>query len=486
MGLISFVKGVFRKMLDFRTISQAESVTTPLSPEMQNALQLWESLYTGRAFWLFDKDNPVKSMNLPAFISSELARQITLEMNVSISGKNRDHTTDKDGDLIQNDRSLFLSFEFEKLLSGLRQKLEQGCAAGGMIIKPYPADGHLYFDVSLAWDIYPLAFDNAGNLQDVIIPDFYSDGKDFYTRLERHTLNGQDVTITNRAYKSSSRDQIGKEVSLESVERWRDLEPEVTIKDAGGQLFGFFKVASANAIDLRCPLGASCFSKAVDAIREADEQYTRLLWEFEGSELAIDVDPMALMQRDGQRVLPKHAQRLFRAIDLEKSGGDLYEVFSPQIRDSSLMAGLNAILQRVEDLCGISRGAISDANDVAKTATELTIQKQRSYATVADNQKALEHCLRDVIRAMDVYATLYDLCPIGETEISFDWDDSIVVDSEKQMMQMMTLVNAGIVSKTEFRKWYFKETDRQASQALEAVNREKDADFDSAFKTRNE
>lgn len=355
-----------------------------------------------------------------------------------------------------------------------------------MIIKPYPADGHLYFDVSLAWDIYPLAFDNAGNLQDVIVPDFYSDGKDFYTRLERHTLNGQDVTITNRAYKSSSRDQIGKEVSLESVERWRDLEPEVTIKDAGGQLFGFFKVASANAIDLRCPLGASCFSKAVDAIREADEQYTRLLWEFEGSELAIDVDPMALMQRDGQRVMPKHAQRLFRAIHLEKSGGDLYEVFSPAIRDSSLMAGLNAILQRVEDLCGISRGTISDANDVAKTATELTIQKQRSYATVADNQKALEHCLRDVIRAMDVYATLYDLCPIGETEISFDWDDSIVVDSEKQMMQMMTLVNAGIVSKTEFRKWYFKETDRQASQALEAVNREKDADFDSAFKTRNE
>lgn len=471
-------------MLNFKTIEQAEQVTTPLSAEMANALQRWSDLYTNHASWL--KPGVVKSMNLPAFISSELARQIVLEMQVNISGKDANgQTVAKDGEVIQNDRSVFLEAEFKKLLTVLRQKLEQGCAAGGMIIKPYPADGHLYFDISLDWDIYPLAFDNAGNLQDVIIPDFYSDGKNFYTRLERHTVDGDSVTITNRAYKSDSRVFLGKEVSLDTVERWADLEPEVTIENAEGQLFGWFKFASANTTDLHCPMGASCFSKAIDAIREADEQYSRIIWEFEGSELAVEVDPTAINPKSTD--IPKSKERLFRKLDLTKGNNDdLYSVFSPAIRDTSLLNGLNAILQRVEDLCGISRGTISDANDAAKTATELMIQKQRSFATVSDNQKALERCLLDVLRAMDKYATIYGLAPEGEWEASFDWDDSILVDSEARMTQMMTLVNAGIISKSEFRQWYFNESESQASAALEAVHAESAADLEDSFKIRNE
>lgn len=490
MGILSFVRGVFRKMLNFNTIGQAEQVTTPLSAEMTRALQLWSDLYTNHAGWL--EPGVVKSMNLPAFISSELARQIVLEMQVNISGKDSaGQTTSEDGEIIQNERSAFLAAEFEKLKSSLRQKLEQGCAAGGMIIKPYPAaDGHLYFDATMDWDIYPLSFDNAGNLRDVIIPDFYSDGKHFYTRLERHTAveSESGVRITNRAYKSDARDVLGKEVPLTTVEQWSDLEPDVLVENTDGQLFGWFKSPTANAVDLHSPMGSSCFAKAVDVIREADEQYSRLIWEYEGSELAIDVDSTALKpKKDGTGYeTPKLSERLFRAIDIGKGNGDeMYSVFSPSIRDASILNGLNSLLQRVEDLCGLSRGTLSDANDAAKTATELKIQKQRSFATVLDNQKALERCLRDVLRAMDKYATLYGLAPEGEWDVSFEWDDSIIVDSETQMGQLLSLVNAGLMSKVEFRQWYFGESEAQAKAALDVVAGEKEQDFDDAFKLRD-
>lgn len=488
MGLISFVKGVFRRMLNFRSIGQAEQVKTALSPEMTDALQTWSDLYMNQAPWL--KPGVVKSMNLPAFICSELARQVVLEMNVKITGKDANgQTTDANGEEIQNERSIYLAEELNKLLATLRQKLEQGCAAGGMIIKPYPANGHLFFDVSLDWDIYPVAFDNAGNLQDVIIPDFITDGDTYYTRLERHTLDGDNVIITNKAYKSTMKESLGKEIPLTAVDRWKDLAPSVTVTQTGGQLFGWYRAATANTSDLHSPMGSSVFSKAVDAIREADEQYSRLVWEFEGSELAIDVDPTALRpKQNGQGVeLPKLNERLFRGVDLATGNGeDLYKVYSPAIRDTSLLNGLNTLLQRVEDLCGISRGTLSDANEVAKTATELTIQKQRSYATVSDNQKALEYCLKDVIRAMDLYATLYGLAPEGEYDVSFDWDDSIMVDSQTRNTQMMTYVNAGLISKTEFRMWCFGETEAQAKAALEAIQGERDLDLDDVFKVRNE
>jgi len=125
---------------------------------------------------------------------------------------------------------------------------------------------------------------------------------------------------------------------------------------------------------------------------------------------------------------------------------------------------------RVEDSCGLARGTLSDANQEARTATELrivkqrtydphrmreycisasrmmltallntatpigaSIVKQRTYATIADNQRALEHCLRDVVRAMDKYATMYDLAPAGDYDLSFEWDDSIITDASQQL-----------------------------------------------------
>lgn len=170
--------------------------------------------------------------------------------------------------------------------------------------------------------------------------------------------------------------------------------------------------------------------------------------------------------------MPKLNQRLFRAIDADKGDRDLYEVFSPPIRDANYICGLNQLLIRIEDQCGLSRGTLSDANVEARTATELRIVQQRSYATISDNQKALESCLRDVVRAMDKFATLYDMAPEGDYEVSFEWDDSIVTDMNQQMQERLALVSSRIIGKQEFREWYFRETPAQAQAAIEKLRQE--------------
>lgn len=471
--LLNFIRQVVRKILPYRDIEAVERVETPLSNDMANALDDWYKLYLNDADWLSED---VKSLNLPAFISSELARQIVLEMKWSITGKTKDgETQTDDGNDVMNPRAEYLKAEFERCIRALRQKLEQGCAAGGMTVKPYPKDGHIYFDWTMDWSLYPIAFDDDGNLADVIFRDTYTEGKTIYTRLERHVVDGDNVKITQRAFKSTSKDAIGVEVPLSEVAFWEQLEPEATVQNTGGQMFGWFKVAAANSIDVDSPMGASCFCKARDTIKQADMQYSRLLWEYEGSELAIDVDPTVLRPKKtegGGLEMPKLNKRLFRAVDADKGDRDLYNVFSPAIRDAALINGLNQLLMRIEDQCGLARGTVSDANTEARTATELRIIKQRSYATVADNQKALESCLKDVIRAMDVYATVYKLAPEGEYEVSFEWDDSIITDTEQQMNERMMLLNAGLISKAEFREWYFNETKDQAQAAVDAIAEE--------------
>ena len=87
---------------------------------------------------------------------------------------------------------------------------------------------------------------------------------------------------------------------------------------------------------------------------------------------------------------------------------------------------------------------------------------------------------------MDKYCSLYGLAPEGLYDASFDWDDSILIDSETRMTQMLSLMNSGIISKSEFRQWYFNESESQANAALEAVRAESAADMEDSFKIRNE
>ena len=475
--IMAMIRQVIRKMLPLKTIEQVEKIETPLSVDMINALDEWYKAYCNQASWV--NDDTVKSMNLPAMIASEIARQVTLEMQWNITGKTPEKGPDDEEtpEAVDNPRAEYLRKEFEKLMAELRKKLEQGCAAGGMAVRPYPnaEDGHIYFGWTMDWSLYPVSFDENGDLKDVIFRDVYQDGDITYTRLERHKVEGTDVKVTQRVFKSKFKDQVGQEVPLSAVEQWKNLQPEATLHGTEGQMFGWFKVAAANNVDVDSPMGISVFHKALKVIKQADMQYSRLLWEFEGSELAIDVDPLALRPQkpdaksgygEVKYELPKLNDRLFRGVNLDE---DHYSVFSPTIRDSALLNGLNRLLMMIEDLSGLSRGTLSDAPLEARTATELRILRQRTYATIADNQAALERCLRDVVRAMDKYATIYDLAPAGDYEVSFEWDDSILTDRAQEMTEQLELLSQGILGKAEVRQWYTGETEAQAKAAIKAI-----------------
>ena len=80
--------------------------------------------------------------------------------------------------------------------------------------------------------------------------------------------------------------------------------------------------------------------------------------------------------------------------------------------------------------------------------------------------------VRMLLYAADVYCTLYQITPEGKYEVSFEWDDSILVDVETELNKRITLMQNGITSKLENRMWYFGETEDQARQALAKIQEE--------------
>ncbi len=480
-----------------KTIERALNIKPTVSNAMAEAIELWGEMYTNTPPWKKEPSlaDPVRvtTLGLPAFIASEKARMCTLEMKSEITGRMKEieeidaitglPVTENRADG-STERAEFLNEQYQQtIMRDIRRQLEYGLAKGGLVIKPYVIQGEngsesrIVMDYIQADDFFPISFDASGRMTEAAFVQKITSKDYTYSRLEYHKLDGTTVTVVNKAYRSNTdtahnRDELGIEIPLSAIPEWAGIEPETQINNVDRLLFAYFKTPVANTIDTYSPLGVSVYSRAKDLIKDADEQYSRLLWEFEGSELAIDIDRDALNEGEdynGNRYnfADKHQARLYRKVDLGDE--NTYNVFSPAIRDASLINGLNEILKKIEDTCEMARGTISDPNQDARTATEIAVLKQRSYAANAQIQEALENALRDVVYVMDVYATLYNLAPAGEYDVSFEWDDSIQVDKESEMTKRLTLVQSGLSSKVEFRMWYFGETEEQALHALSKI-----------------
>ena len=348
------------------------------------------------------------------------------------------------------------------------------------------------YDFIRADCFYPLAFDANGNITEAAFVQPKVDKQYVYRRLEYHKWENNKLTIINKVYRSSNTAAVsndtegdfGKEVPLTEVPEWATLQPEVVINDVIKPLFAYFKMPDANVIDMTSPLGISGYARAISLIKDADMQYSRLLWEYEAGEMALNVDRDAFQWMAdsentdrGKSKLGQGQQRLYRQLDVNKE--ELFEPFAPGLRDSNYKDGLNTILMRIEDVTGLSRGTLSDASDVAKTATELKILKQRSFQSNQDVQRALEKALKDAIYATNALCDLYNITPPGLYDVNFEWDDSILVDVNEELNTRIALMQQGLMSKLELRQWYFGETERQAKEALDKIGQESTSDMEN-------
>ena len=427
-----------------------------ISDDMLKAVNLWNDMYLNKAEWLEEN----KGLNLPSSICSEIARLATIEMKSEISGKN-------------SKRAEYLNTFYQQVIDDIRTQVEYGCAVGGLILKPYIDGDKISVDYIQANNFYPTAFDGAGKIISAVFIDQKKLNDKYYTRLEHHQMTNEGVYITNNAFISHTEHEIGKEIPLDSIDEWALLQPEVLLKGVNKPLFGYFKTPLANNIDTRSPLGVSVYSKAVDLIRQADEQYSRLLWEFEASEYAVYIDELAMKPyKDAKGKItgyniPQKQKRIFKGLSLASTQNEFFKEWCPNIREQSLINGLNEILCRIEDVCGLARGTFSNPQGEAKTATELKILRQRSYATICDTQKSIKTALDELVYAMDMWATLGNLAPKSDIETSFEFDDSIVTDRQAEFIEKQQLVTMGILQPWELRMWYLGETEEQAKKSLQ-------------------
>ena len=442
----NFVNTV-RRALFPRAVAEREFGTSPaVSMTMEQQIALWYAMLVNTPPW---QDCNVKAVGLPAAICREVTRPTLVEFTANITG---------------SQRADYLNDGFRLAKENFGKALELGLALGGMALKPYIYGDKLLVDMTGAAGFQPTKFDPTGRCIGGVFRDkpVKVNGK-YYVRLESHDLTDTVYTIKNKAYYSDSTGSVGAPAPLDVVPEWADIQEEVTIQNMDGPLFAYFKPPIANTADTNSLCGMSIYGDAatVELIKQADEQWERLRWEYKSGERKVLMD-------GNTSTANMFDKRLFE-IGAFTADGDFYQFLNPELRNDAVYKGFQDVLRRIEFNVGLSYGDISDPQTVEKTATEIRSGKQRKYVLISSIQTALEHTFDALIYAMDVYATLYGLAAAGEYEVTYDWGDSILDDQEtkgNEFARDLQLLNAGIMNDWEFRAKYFNEDEATAKAAL--------------------
>jgi len=447
-----WIGGIWNTMLGKNIIKEKMNVEIAMTTQQSNKIERWLNIYKGDPPWLID--DTMYTMNLGVAIASEFAKLVTIEFESEIVNNN------------------FLNQEYQReVIDNIRNIVEYACAGGAICFKPYPTqDGHLAVDIVQADNFYPVTF-MRGRATACILPEYKIKGTYTYTRLESHTYNSKDrtYTIENKVFKKNSYDGagnsinegiIGDEVPLSSVEEWANLTPNATFNNIDQPLFVYFSMPFANAENPYSKLGVSVYSKVADQgglLEQADKLYSNILWEYKSKENAVFAD-LDMFRKDGDNrdILESGNNRLYKLLDIGDSEGGTKKLneYSPAIRDISLFNGLNELMRKIEFQVGFEYGTLSNAAETAKTATEIKNSRQRSFQTVKDIQNSLRMALEQLTYSLYAWGTIAkqqglikeDIKPVNiETDISFSFDDSIIVDKETEMNKLYLYVSSGIL-----------------------------------------
>lgn len=427
MGLISWFKGVIGKMFKRKDATDAFKTDVILSTEMESAITSWFNIVGGRPYWV-SKDDDVDTINFAKFITSDTAKKICLDIDINVDG---------------SARAEYLQTVMDSFKKVLRDKVEDACSYGGIMFKPNGCDGVACIDYVQTNDFLVTDKNSNGDILGCIFFDRFQSGGKYYTRLEYHRFEGDMYVISNKAYKSDKEDTLGKEIALDAVELWANIQEDVYIQNVDMPLFAYYKMPYNNTIDSDSPLGVSVFSNAIKELRDLDIAWSRKSGEIEDSKHMTFVGPSAMRYAENNKIkLPRFLHPVDLSDDVTKE--TVHEHVATLLTEQRI-ADINSVLSMISTKCGFSQGAfVLDRKTGRITATQVESDDKETIETIKDMRDALKDTIDHLLYALSKYADLYNLAPVGNYEASYGFGD-LTYNYEEDRNRWLQYANQGKV-----------------------------------------
>ena len=238
--------------------------------------------------------------------------------------------------------------------------------------------------------------------------------------------------ITNRCYVGDTENDMSKRINIDKTP-WSELLEETFIQNVDSPLYGVLKMPHANNVDVDSPMGLPIFSDAIEELKDLDIAYSRNAKEIMDSKRTVLLDSDRLLPSGGKVAqtgvyfdrqresmgLPDYVKNVYG-----NGSEDFYQEINPHLNTDTRLSGLNALLSQIGYKIGYSNGYfVFNESTGIQTATGVEAEQQRTIQFIKDVRDKIESCLDRVIYALNVFADLYNLSPVGNYETLYSFGD---------------------------------------------------------------
>lgn len=395
----------------------------------------------------------IDQVNFTAIFSNKIANYVANDSNIDVTGT--------------SERAKYFNEIAQSIKRKLKKIASMTLGTGGVAMVPYVKNGKIYYNlitqsrITIDQKIGDLITGATILAESKVVSDYVS--QKIYLRWTNYQIINDNLIIQQKFT-----DENGNELK-EVPDFWANIQQVLSISNVDRIPLGFI-ISPVNNRQVKdnygVPITYGC-DETIAEIRECLKQITR---EFKAKEVFIGIDySMFKKDKNGRWELPEDG--LYKKFNSDKE--DFWEVFSPDIRESSYYNRLKELYSRLEKEIGTSAGILTEIETADATATAIRRALYDTLTIVDDLRDNIEQGFDDFFKACDVLANAYGVVPSGEFEISYNWDFSLTTDDSAIYNQYVQGVSQGVVSKAELRQYIFSdETIEESKKAIQEIEEE--------------
>ena len=324
-----------------------------------------------------------------------------------------------------------------------------------------------------AHNIFPVSWKN-GEVSECIFAFPHTANRKKYVHLQHHRkAEDGNYIIENKVLRCGSGVSSGTEVD---EKEWKELRPfknlTATVQTGSTEpQFVLDRLNITNNADTSNPMGIAIFANAIDTLRKLDTEYDSYCNEFDLGRKRIFVAPELLTNDDGTPAFdPEDAVFYKLPDDYNEKGEGLIKEVDMQLRVEAHSKAINDDLNYLSLKCGFGTNRYQFNGIGAKTATEIISENSDMYRMLKKHEIILEDVLKRLIRIIIRLGQVTGNVLDPDTEITIDFDDSIIEDKDSERQQDRQDVSMGVMRLEEYRAKWYGETVEQARQNLPEQN----------------
>lgn len=311
--------------------------------------------------------------------------------------------------------------------------------------------------------IWPIAWQN-GIITECAFSSVVTVNGDDYCYLQIHHKVNDLYDIENRIYRYRNKN-LDAEIPLTDVQGFERVPPVVHTGSDRRQ-FVIDRPNIANNFDYSIPLGISVFANAIDVLIGVDKAYNCYANEFDNGALLLMVKMPATDYLDGHPTVSSKDNR-FYLLPEDTKEGSVVEPISPQLRTAELNTGIQDQLNLLSSKCGFGENHYRFDQGSVATATQVISENSTMFRTIKKHEIILEQVLTELCRIiLRLGNTAMNAGLNEDVEISIDFDDSIIVDTEGNRAQDRQDVAMGVMNLWEYRAKWYGEDEKTAKKML--------------------